>query len=89
MVSKPWKYFLGINHHTQMSSDLRSNWLSWTDQVIGKQNRWKESAIFIVTYQDSPTDRTEAEGAGADEYFVKPVGIKLLDRSVQQCFSAS
>jgi DNA-binding response OmpR family regulator len=54
--------------------------------VLEKKNRWKGSAIFIVTGQDGPTDRTEAEGAGADEYFVKPVGIKLLDRSVQQYF---
>jgi signal transduction histidine kinase/ActR/RegA family two-component response regulator len=55
-------------------------------RVLEKKNRWKGSAIFIVTGQDGPTDRTEAEGAGADEYFVKPVGIKLLDRSVQQYF---
>lgn len=30
MASKPWKSFLSVNHHTQVSSDLRSNWLSWT-----------------------------------------------------------
>lgn len=44
---------------------------------------------LYLTSQDSPTDRIEAEGAGADENFVKPVGIKLLDRSVQRYFSAS
>ncbi|KAJ5296204.1 hypothetical protein N7508_011025 [Penicillium antarcticum] len=51
-------------------------------RLLEKQNRWKECAIFIVTGRDSPTDRTKAKGAGADEYFVKSVGIKLLDRTV-------
>lgn len=53
-----------------------------------KENGWRESVIFIVTGQDSPTDRKAAEGAGAEEYFVKPVGIKLLDHGVKQYFDA-
>ncbi|KAJ5769736.1 histidine kinase HHK3 [Penicillium nucicola] len=57
-------------------------------RLLEKRHRWKESAIFIVTGQDGPSDRTEAHGAGADEFFVKPVGIKLLDRSVEQYFPA-
>ena len=54
---------------------------------LEKQNDWARAALFIVTGQDSPVDRTSAEDAGADEYFVKPVGIKLLDRAVKQYFA--
>lgn len=50
------------------------------------QNNWPRSALFIVTGQDSPVDRMGAEDAGADEYYVKPMGIKLLDRAVTQYF---
>lgn len=50
------------------------------------QNDWPRSALFIVTGQDSAVDRMSAEVAGADEYFVKPMGIKLLDRAVGQYF---
>ncbi|KAH8678546.1 histidine kinase HHK3 [Xylariales sp. PMI_506] len=57
-------------------------------RLLEKQNNWQESIVFIVTGQDSPTDKTDAEEAGADEYFVKPVGIKVLDRSVKQYFPA-
>lgn len=45
-----------------------------------------KSVVFIVTGQDSPSDRTDAEGAGADGFFVKPVGPKTLDRGIQQWF---
>jgi signal transduction histidine kinase/CheY-like chemotaxis protein len=55
-------------------------------RMLEKQNKWKKTSLFIVTGQDSPSDRTAADGAGADEYFVKPVGIKLLDRSVKRYF---
>jgi signal transduction histidine kinase/ActR/RegA family two-component response regulator len=55
---------------------------------LEKQNKWRETTLFIVTGQDSPTDRTSADDAGADEYFVKPVGIKLLDRAVKRYFPA-
>jgi signal transduction histidine kinase/CheY-like chemotaxis protein len=57
-------------------------------RLLEKQNKWRECVVFIVTGQDSPADRKAAENAGADEYFVKPVGIKLLDRSVKQYFDA-
>lgn len=53
---------------------------------LEKQNKWGESILFIVTGQDSPTDRTTAEVVGADEYLVKPVGIKILDRNVARHF---
>ncbi|KAM0256048.1 hypothetical protein ACHAQJ_005247 [Trichoderma viride] len=55
-----------------------------TQQIrqLEKQNKWGESILFIVTGQDSMTDRATAEDVGADEYLVKPVGIKVLDRKV-------
>ena len=57
-------------------------------RLLEKENQWRESVLFIVTGQDSPTDRKAAEGAGAEEFFVKPVGVKLLDRSVKKYFDA-
>ncbi|KAJ4129231.1 hypothetical protein NW768_007766 [Fusarium equiseti] len=46
----------------------------------------KKSVLFIVTGQDSQTDREAASAAGADNYLVKPVGIKLLDESLRTYF---
>ncbi|UKZ79115.1 hypothetical protein TrVFT333_006865 [Trichoderma virens FT-333] len=59
-----------------------------TQQIrqLEKQNNWGQSILFIVTGQDSPTDKTTAEDVGADEYLVKPVGIKVLDRNVARHF---
>lgn len=55
-----------------------------TQQIrqLEKQNKWTKSVLFIVTGQDSQTDRTTAEEVGADEFFVKPVGINVLDRGI-------
>jgi DNA-binding response OmpR family regulator len=39
-----------------------------------------------VTGQDSPKDRTTAQEIGANEYFVKPVGLKILDAGVAKFF---
>ncbi|KAL1305469.1 hypothetical protein AAFC00_002347 [Neodothiora populina] len=39
-------------------------------------------AIFMVTGQDSATDKQRSFAAGASEYYVKPMGIKTLDRAV-------
>ncbi|KAF4958414.1 hypothetical protein FSARC_11031 [Fusarium sarcochroum] len=47
-----------------------------------------KSVLFIVTGQDSQMDREEASAAGADNYLVKPVGIKLLDSSLKMYFPA-
>jgi len=55
---------------------------------LEKQNKWTTSVLFIVTGQDSPSDRKAADDVGADDYYVKPVGIKLLDRGVKQYFPA-
>ncbi|KAI1848159.1 hypothetical protein JX266_005872 [Neoarthrinium moseri] len=55
-------------------------------RILEDQNKWDRSVIAIVTGQDSPSDRLDAEGAGADDFYVKPVSIKLLDRAVQRYF---
>lgn len=47
---------------------------------------WPKSVICIVTGQDSPRDRTNAQEAGSDGYLVKPVGPKVLDRGIKQWF---
>ncbi|KAJ5972555.1 histidine kinase HHK3 [Penicillium vulpinum] len=57
-------------------------------RLLEKQNNWRECVLFIVTGQDSPADRIAAEAVGADEYFVKPVSIKLLDRSIKKYFDS-
>lgn len=54
-----------------------------------RENGWEKSVIFIVTGQDSPADRKGAESVGADAFFVKPVGPKVLDREVGRWFSGS
>lgn len=38
------------------------------------------STIFMVTGQDSPNDRLMSLEAGSDEFLVKPVSLKLLDK---------
>ncbi|KAK7414977.1 hypothetical protein QQX98_006210 [Neonectria punicea] len=57
-------------------------------RLLEKQQQWRESTLFIVTGQDSVTDRTAADGAGADDYFVKPVSIKVLDHALKRYFPA-
>lgn len=57
-------------------------------RLLEKQNNWRKSVLFIVTGQDSPSDRTDAEEVGADKYLVKPVDIKLLDRNLRGYFPA-
>lgn len=62
--------------------------ISATSQIRALENivHWKKSVIFIVTGQDSPKDRYSAQEAGSDGYLVKPVGPKVLDRSLVQWF---
>ena len=45
-----------------------------------------KTLLFIVTGQDSPSDRTNAAEAGSDGYLVKPVGPKVFDKWVKQWF---
>lgn len=42
--------------------------------------------IFMVTGQDTPADRRRSFEAGADEFFVKPMSLKTIDRGIGQYF---
>ncbi|KAF3003270.1 hypothetical protein E8E14_003981 [Neopestalotiopsis sp. 37M] len=57
-------------------------------RLLEKKMGWRKSTIFIVTGQDSPKDRTNSEDAGADDYYVKPLSVKLLDCGVRAKFPA-
>ena len=57
-------------------------------RLLEEENKWGQSVLFIVTGQDSPADRNAANGAGADDYYVKPVSMKALDRGVKRYFPA-
>ncbi|KAG8630361.1 hypothetical protein KVT40_001980 [Elsinoe batatas] len=46
------------------------------------------SVIFIITGQDSPRDRERAGGAGADEFYVKPMSLKALDKAIGGYFES-
>jgi len=41
---------------------------------------------LIVTGQDSPSDRECSLAAGADEFYVKPMTIKALDKGISRYF---
>lgn len=58
-------------------------------RALEKEHGWPKSVVFIVTGQDSPKDRLHAREAESDGYLVKPVGPKVLDRSVKQWFPAA
>jgi CheY-like chemotaxis protein len=58
-------------------------------RLLESEHGWSKSAIFIVTGQDSGSDRVDAEDAGADEFLVKPVGPKALDHRIKQWFPDS
>jgi CheY-like chemotaxis protein len=45
--------------------------------------------MFIITGQDSPEDRDNSFSAGADQFLVKPVVLKVLDRELAKYFAAS
>lgn len=57
-------------------------------RLLEKQADCEASVLFIVTGQDSLSDREAASGAGADEYLVKPVSIKVLDHGLKRYFPA-
>lgn len=44
------------------------------------------SRIFMVTGQDSSADKARSFAAGADEFYVKPMGMKKLDVGIGQYF---
>lgn len=53
---------------------------------LEKQHGWNSSIIFIVTGQDSEMDREAASAAGADDYLVKPIGMRFLDYGLMRYF---
>ncbi|KAI8935226.1 hypothetical protein NX059_007815 [Plenodomus lindquistii] len=55
-------------------------------RALEKQHGLEKSVLFIVTGQDSPLDRSNADKAGADGYLVKPVGPKVLDQWIKHWF---
>ncbi|KAH9864060.1 hypothetical protein J1614_009993 [Plenodomus biglobosus] len=59
-----------------------------TQQIrsLEKDRKLDRSVLFIVTGQDSPSDRLNADKAGADGYLVKPVGPKVLDQWIKHWF---
>ncbi|CAD0112106.1 unnamed protein product [Aureobasidium uvarum] len=46
------------------------------------------SALFIVTGQDTVADKQSSFQAGADEFYVKPLGLKTLDKGIKEYFPA-
>ncbi|KAJ5489318.1 hypothetical protein N7539_004208 [Penicillium diatomitis] len=59
-----------------------------TQQIreLESSNDWSKSLVFVMTGQDSPSDRKATELVGVNEYFVKPVVVKQLDRVVKTYF---
>ncbi|PNP38793.1 hypothetical protein TGAMA5MH_09016 [Trichoderma gamsii] len=55
---------------------------------LEKQNGWNSSILFMVTGQDSEMDREAASAAGADDYLVKPIGMRFLDSGLKRNFPA-
>ena len=53
---------------------------------LEEENAWGKSVLFIVTGQDSRADRDAARDAGSQEYYVKPLGIKVLDLVLKRYF---
>lgn len=53
---------------------------------LEEEQGWQKSVLFIVTGQDSATDRKNAQEAGADEFLTKPVGPKVLDQWVKKWY---
>lgn len=47
-----------------------------------KEQGLEKSCILMVTGQDSEKDETESRRAGADEFLVKPVGPRHLDKHI-------
>jgi signal transduction histidine kinase/CheY-like chemotaxis protein len=55
---------------------------------LEKQNGWNSSILFMVTGQDSEMDRAAASTVGADDYLVKPIGMRFLDSGLKRYFPA-
>jgi CheY-like chemotaxis protein len=55
---------------------------------IEKEKALPRSALFIVTGQDTLADKQNSFSAGADEFYVKPLGLKTLDKGIKEYFPA-
>lgn len=62
--------------------------LDATEQIraLEQQHSWDASVVFMVTGQDSQSDRHAASAVGADDYLVKPIGMGRLDTEVKRYF---
>ncbi|KAK8111946.1 uncharacterized protein PG998_008403 [Apiospora kogelbergensis] len=53
-----------------------------------EKNKLCKSLILMVTGQDSEGDKTNSKNAGADEFLVKPVGPRVLDKYIGACYTS-
>lgn len=53
---------------------------------LERKHALQPSTIFMVTGQDSETDKQRSFEAGATEYYVKPMSIKTLDQGIGKYF---
>ncbi|KAM3470314.1 hypothetical protein MY8738_009797 [Beauveria namnaoensis] len=62
--------------------------LEATQQIraLEKKNFWAASVVFMVTGQDSQSDREAASAVGADDYMVKPISMVRLDTELKRYF---
>lgn len=55
---------------------------------IERSRAFEPSCIFMITGQDSLLDKKESFEAGANEFYVKPLSLKTLDRGIAEYFPA-
>ncbi|KAH6643135.1 histidine kinase HHK3 [Boeremia exigua] len=55
-------------------------------RLLEMEKNWGKSVVFVVTGQDSASDREAAHEAGSQEYHVKPIGIKTLDMALKRYY---
>lgn len=55
---------------------------------IEKDKCLPRSCLMMVTGQDSVNDKRNSYEAGADEYYVKPMSLKTLDKGIKEYFPA-
>lgn len=53
---------------------------------LEKKHFLQPSTIFMVTGQDSESDKTRSFEAGVNDYYVKPMSMKTLDRGIGSYF---
>lgn len=55
---------------------------------LEQKSALQPSVIFMVTGQDSDRDMARSFAAGANEFYVKPMSIKTLDKGIKRYFPA-